>query len=130
MIRAVADSALGGSHLVNVWFSESKRAWMPEAWNSPLPGFGPEIPGSALWGDPDLDVRSFYEAWPAPFRKREPFALVADFDGDGGASRLVVPEVIVGPGNEGYVFKWMLSPAAMQAVEAAHGEAARRHDGG
>lgn len=125
----MADSTLGGSHLVNVWYAESERAQLPAGWDSPLPGFAPEIPSSAVWGAEVADVQAFYQSWPPAYRQRKPFAMVADFDGDGGASRLVVPEVRLDTGEHGFVFKWMLSPEAMQAVEARR-KSARGHDGG
>lgn len=118
-------STLGGSQLVNVRFAEAgPNTSLPVNWDSELLGFGSMVPDSALNQEPD--VGDFYRSVRIPRLERKPFSIVADFDGDAGASRLVVPEVRIGAELFGFAVRWMLSPEAMGAVASVR---ARKGDG-
>lgn len=118
----MTESSLGGSQLVNVHFARSERAVLPAQWDSRLAEeFSTSLPGecvAGLFGSDDvggfgdLPSRSFVR------NVRPAFVVVADFDGDGGATRLLIPEVRIGVEMFGFAVRWMLSPAAMETVSA------------
>lgn len=106
-----------GSQLVDVAFARADEARLPTTWDEQLVGFRPHLPLRredlvSLLGDP-FAVRNRDLLYPPPF------AMVADFDGDAGAHRLVVPELTAVPWEHGFTYKLMLSPDAQAALRPA-----------